>query len=68
MSDLFRKEVVEKQGQKLFGDVVLSSPFSHKAITALLAITLTSKRMPSTFILNLSTMVSIKVLTKFYNK
>ncbi len=38
MSDLFRKEVVDKQGQKLFGDVVLSSPISHKAVTALLAV------------------------------
>lgn len=38
MSDLFRKEVIEKHGQKLFGDVVLSSPLSHKAITALLAV------------------------------
>jgi membrane fusion protein len=38
VSDLFRKEVVDKQGQKLFGDVVLSSPISHKAVTALLAV------------------------------
>jgi len=38
MSDLFRKEVIEKQGQKLYGDVVLSSPISHKVITALLAV------------------------------
>lgn len=38
MSDLFRKEVVSKQGQKLFGDVVLSSPLGHIVITALLAV------------------------------
>ena len=38
MSDLFRKEVLDKQGQKLFGDVVLASPISHKAMTALLAV------------------------------
>lgn len=38
MNDLFRKEVIEKQGQNLFGDVILASPISHKAMTALLAI------------------------------
>lgn len=38
MSDLFRKKVIEKQGQKLFGDVVLASPISHKAMTVLLAV------------------------------
>jgi len=38
LSDLFRKEVLDKQGQKLFGDVVLASPISHKAMTALLAV------------------------------
>jgi len=38
MTSLFRKEVIEKQGQKLFGDVVLSSPIAHKAVVALLAV------------------------------
>jgi len=37
MSDLFRKEVLDKQGQKLFGDVVLASPIGHVAMAALLA-------------------------------
>lgn len=38
MSDLFRKEVIDKQGQRLFGDVILAAPISHKAVTALLAV------------------------------
>ena len=38
MSDLFRKEVLDKQGQKLFGDIILASPISHIAMTGLLAV------------------------------
>lgn len=41
MSDLFRKEVLDKQGQKLFGDIILASPISHMAMTGLLAIIIT---------------------------
>ncbi|MGB3455913.1 MAG: HlyD family efflux transporter periplasmic adaptor subunit [Litorimonas sp.] len=36
MSELFRREVVEKQGKKLHGDVVLSSPVTFTTITALI--------------------------------
>jgi len=36
MSDLFRKEVLDKHSQKLHGDVLVWSPLSHKAITFLL--------------------------------
>lgn len=38
MSGLFRKEVVEKQGKKLTGDVMLVSPVSHLAVTILLTL------------------------------
>ncbi|MDJ0917638.1 MAG: HlyD family efflux transporter periplasmic adaptor subunit [Woeseiaceae bacterium] len=38
MSDLFRKEVVERQSQRHMGDVLLSSPLSFWAITGLIAI------------------------------
>ena len=38
MSDLFRKEVLDKQGQKLYGDVILAAPLSHVAIAGLLAL------------------------------
>jgi len=41
LSDLFRKEVLDKQGHKLFGDVILASPISHMAMTALLAVIIT---------------------------
>ena len=33
---LFRKEVLAQRGESQFGDVVLASPISHKAMTALL--------------------------------
>jgi len=38
MADLFRKEALDKQGQNLFGDIILASPISHKATVALLAV------------------------------
>ena len=38
MNELFRKEVINKQGQKLFGDVVLASPISHSIMATLLAV------------------------------
>ena len=38
MSDLFRKEVVEKRGQKLFGDVILAAPLSHIAVAGLIVL------------------------------
>lgn len=38
MAGLFRKEVLQKQGQTLFGDIVLASPISHMAVAALLVI------------------------------
>ena len=37
MSDLFRKEVMDKQSQRQFGDVFLSTPLSFWAITGLLS-------------------------------
>ncbi len=37
MSDLFRKEAIDKQASKHLGDVFLSSPLSFWAITALIA-------------------------------
>ncbi|WP_371395409.1 HlyD family secretion protein [Fretibacter rubidus] len=37
MSDLFRKEVIDKQGQRQFGDVFLSAPLSFWTITGLMA-------------------------------
>lgn len=41
MSDLFRREVMDKQSQKHLGDVFLSSPLSFWAITLLIAIIMT---------------------------
>jgi len=38
MSDLFRKEVLDKQGHKLYGDVVLAAPLSHMVVAALLVL------------------------------
>lgn len=37
MSDLFRKEVIEKQSSKHLGDVIVASPLSFWAITLLIA-------------------------------
>lgn len=38
MSDLFRKEALENQGQKIYGDVILAAPLSHMTIAGLLAL------------------------------
>jgi len=38
MSELFRKEAIEKQSQRHFGDVFLSTPLSFWAITGLIAL------------------------------
>ena len=38
MSDLFRKEALDNQGQKIYGDVILAAPLSHMAIAGLLAL------------------------------
>lgn len=38
MSGLFRQEAVDKQGQKLLGDVVIASPLSHTAIAGLITL------------------------------
>ena len=38
MSSLFRQEAVDKQGQKLLGDVVIASPLSHTAIAGLISV------------------------------
>jgi len=41
MSGLFRQEAVDKQGQKLLGDVVIASPLSHTAIAGLITLVIT---------------------------
>ena len=41
MSDLFRKEALENQGQKLYGDVIIAAPLSHMVIAGLLALIIT---------------------------
>ncbi len=38
MSDLFRKDVLERQGQRILGDIVLASPISHASLVSLLAV------------------------------
>ena len=42
MSDLFRKQVLEKQGQRLYGDVILAAPLSQVAIALLLTAPMTA--------------------------